>query len=87
MKIDKKIIARLSQKERVLEFLKSNKSLDSVESVFLLSVGRLPNRICELKKLGYRFKQEYVSKTNQFGQPYQVMQYELLIDGDDREAA
>jgi len=51
-----------SQKQRVLNYILINGSLDRVVSVFQLGIFELSARICELERDGWKFTKDRKSK-------------------------
>lgn len=66
----------MTQKLRVLEWLKNKKELTTREAVIEMSIMSLPRRIMELRRDGHNIQMEY--RTSQNGAKYGVYR---LIDG------
>lgn len=76
-----KLVA-MTQKERVQwHFENFGGTLDTVEAGRMYSIGRLPNRICELNDLGFVFKKSWAKYKSLLGKPYEVRRYELIQKG------
>ena len=57
----------MTQHERILRHLKSGYTLTQAEAFTEYGIGRLSSRICELRKLGYSIKGEFVTQKNRYG--------------------
>ena len=70
---------RPSQRDRALQYLETGAVLDQVIAGRKLGIGRLPNRICELVKLGHVFERGWRTYTSElYGTPYDVRTYKLV---------
>lgn len=68
----------MTQRERVLEYIRKHGSISSMEAFHELGVTRLASRISDLsRKEGYVFRRKYEKKKNRFGQPVHYMRYSL----------
>lgn len=65
----------MTQKERLLDYLKANKSIDPLESWKLLGIYRLSAVVFALKKEGHDITTERKPVFNQFGEKCQVVRY------------
>jgi len=61
---------------RLIEYFRSNKSIDRIQALEL-GIGELPSRICELRKLGFKFEKGWNSYSSKFGE-YDVRKYTIL---------
>lgn len=68
---------KLTQKERILQHLKKYGSITTWESFELYGDTRLSDKIYRLKKDGYNFDEEWIKKTNRFGDPVDFKKYIL----------
>lgn len=64
----------MTRKERLLDYLKENKTLTSLEAIRLFGETRLSARIYDLKKNGYRFNKQSIRVPTRDGWTY-VAQY------------
>ena len=67
----------MSQCEIVLKFLEENGSITTFESYEQLGITRLPSRIHDLKRMGYKFEEEWISKKNRYGKTISFKKYTL----------
>lgn len=75
----------MTHKEKVLNWLKSGRSLDPITSWRLLGVYRLGARICDLRREGWEIVTRPKQVTNRDGSTSTVADYVLI--GRVREAA
>lgn len=52
---------RRTQKERILDYLVSNKSITSIECVYRLNIVDLQHSIMELRKEGYNITDKWIT--------------------------
>lgn len=75
---------KLSQRERVLNYIKEFGSITSYQAYIDLGITQLGARIFELKALGYEFKKETETKKNRFGENTHFDRY-YLVNEMERE--
>lgn len=63
--------------ERLIEYLKKNKTITSLEAINLLGDTRLSGTIWKLKKAGYNIETETIVVKNRWGKKVPVAKYEL----------
>lgn len=68
---------KISQKDRVLKYLKDFGSITRAEGFTQLGIVELPARICELERMGYQFDRETVTAENRYGDPVSFTKYTL----------
>lgn len=68
---------KLSRQQKILKYLKTYKTLTSLEAINMFGETRLSARIFDLKKDGYRFETTKVRVPTRDGWTY-VAQYKLL---------
>ena len=68
---------KATQKQFVLEYLKKRGSITSYESFKYLFDTRLSDKIYQLKKDGYEFKEEWIEKKNKLGNKVRFKRYIL----------
>lgn len=69
---------KISQKERVVKYIKEFGSITSWEAYWDLGITQLGARIDQLKKEGYHFKTEWEHKKNRFQEPTTYKRYFLV---------
>lgn len=60
---------RLTQKDRILKYMKDFGYISSWDAYADLGITQLGARIYELKKIGYVFSKERIKTSNRYGQP------------------
>lgn len=67
----------MTQKERIIDYIKQFGSITSLDAYRDLGITQLGARIDGLKKDGYRFKTEWESGKNRFGDKTDYKRYYL----------
>ena len=67
----------MTQKERILEHLKSGRLLTRLNSWDELGIIEAPARICELKADGYSIKTKMVTVINRYGEKVRIAQWSM----------
>ena len=67
----------MTQKERVLRYIRDNGSITRAEGFTELGIVELPARICELQQMGYQFDRETMVRKNRYGEPIHYTKYSL----------
>ena len=68
---------KITQKDRILEYIRKFGSISSFEAYANLGITQLGARIDQLKKEGYEFKTEWESNINRFGEKTDYKRYYL----------
>jgi hypothetical protein len=68
---------KTTQTERLLNYLRDNKSIDPLESWKELGIYRLSAVVFELRKDGYRIATDKKKVLNKFGESCSVANYKL----------
>lgn len=68
---------KITQRDRVLDYMKKFGSITSRDAFVDLGVTQLAARICELRDQGYEFDKQYESEKNRFGEPVSFVRYKL----------
>lgn len=68
---------KITQKDRIINYIRQFGSITSWEAYQDLGVMQLGARIDQLKKEGYKFKTEWESNTNRFGEKTDYKRYYL----------
>lgn len=68
---------RITQKDRILKWLKDYGSITSWEAYQELGITQLATRIFELKQMNYKFKKETVTAKNRYGYSIHYDKYRL----------
>lgn len=70
---------KLSQKERIIDFLRHKKEwISRIESITELGIIELPARICELKQQGFQFEQRTKKGIAKYGYTFECEEYKLI---------
>lgn len=72
------ITTKMSQKERILNYIKEFGSISSWQAYSDLGITQLGARIDGLQKEGYKFKTEWEKSTNRYGQSVVYKRYFLV---------
>lgn len=70
---------KIAQKDRIINYIREFGSISSWEAYSDLGITQLGARIDQLKKEGYKFKTEWESNTNRFGEKTEYKRY-FLVD-------
>ena len=73
-------MGRITQRDRVLQYIRENGYITSLDAYFHIGCTQLATRISELKDRGYRFTKERVKTTNMFGDRTHYDKYKLIED-------
>ena len=68
-----------SQKERVMQFLEKNQTINSFECFMKLQIVDLQHAIYELRKEGYSITDKWITKTNKYGRRIKYKEYKLEV--------
>ena len=71
-------MAKITQRDRVLQYLKEHGYITSYKAYKELGCTQLATRIKELKDRGFRFKKERVKTVNMYGDPTHFDMYMLI---------
>ena len=71
---------KITQKDRILQYIREFKSISSWEAYADLVITQLGARIDQLKKEGYEFRSEWESSTNRYGDKTEYKRYYLVND-------
>jgi len=75
-------MARITQRDRVLAYIKSEGHISSWDAYRDLGVTQLATRIKELKGKGYKFRKERIRTTTRFGVKTHYDNYFLVEESD-----
>lgn len=67
----------MTQRERVIQYIKDFGSITRAEGFTQLGIVELPARICELERMGYEFDRETVFSENRYGEKVCFTKYSL----------
>lgn len=70
-------MSKMTQAQRVLDYLDENGSITQLEALKDLGVMRLASRISDLRKQGYPIKSDVVAVKNRFGESCHIKRYSL----------
>lgn len=71
-------MARTTQREMVLNYIREFGYITSWDAYADLGIMQLGSRIFELKEQGYLFKKERIKKLNRWGKPVKFDKYMLV---------
>ena len=69
---------KITQRDRVLQFIKERGSITAYEAVIELGCTQLAARICELENKGYLFETECIKTKNRYGDRTHYYKYRLV---------
>lgn len=75
-------MARITQRDRVLDYIRQFGSISSWEAYKDLGVTQLATRISELKNKGYKFRKERAKTTTRFGVKTHFDRYFLVEESN-----
>lgn len=75
----------MTQKERIMDYLKSNPSLSPYEAFLYLGITKLSTRIGELVRDGVRIERKMVTEQNRYGENVSYMRYRLYDISREQE--
>lgn len=70
-------MSKMTQAQRVLDYLDENGSITQLDALKDLGVMRLASRISDLRKQGYPIKSDVVAVKNRFGESCYIKRYSL----------
>lgn len=70
-------MSKITQGQRVLDYIEENGSITQLEALRELGVMRLASRISDLKKQGHPIKSEIVSVKNRYDEDCHIKRYSL----------
>jgi hypothetical protein len=65
------------QHNRLLEWLKSGKTITRLEALIELGIFELSARIIDLEEMGYKIPRKTITVRNRFGEKARVKEYRL----------
>ena len=68
---------KITQEQRVLDYIEENGSITQIEALRELGVMRLASRVSSLKKQGHPIKSEIVSVKNRYDETCRIKRYSL----------
>ena len=71
------MMEKMTQAQRVLDYLDENGSITQLEALKDLGVMRLASRVSDLRKQGYPIKSDVVAVKNRFGESCHIKRYSL----------
>ena len=71
-------MARITQKQRILDYVKEFGSISRRESFIDLGIVELSSRIGELEAMGYRFDRKTETSKNRYGEDVCYTRYTLI---------
>jgi len=69
----------MSQKQRILEYLKEGKTLTRLNSWDELGILEAPARISELRSSGHEIKTKMIDVVNRYGEKVRVAQWTIAL--------
>lgn len=69
--------AKITQCEKILQYIEENGSITTFEAFCDIGCTRLASRICDLRKMGYKFKTDTEKGKNRNGEPVHYTRYSI----------
>ena len=73
---------KINQRQRIINYIKKFGSITSKDAYNDLGITQLATRIKELKERGYKFKTNWESSKNRYGEKVDFKRY-YLAEGDE----
>lgn len=73
----------MSQKDRIIDYIKRFGSISPMEAFRDLGITKLATRVSEMKQEGIEFEQKYEASMNRFGEPVYYMRYSLKEEKEE----
>ena len=67
----------MTQCERILQYIDENGSITSFDAIREFGCTRLASRICDLKKMGYKFEKTIEISKNRYGDTVHYKRYSI----------
>ena len=71
---------RITQRERILQYIEEKGSITALEAVREIGCTQLSARLCELEKRGYVFNKVTEKSKNRYGDPTHYTRYSIYAD-------
>lgn len=71
-------MGKVTQRDRVLQYIRTEGSITALEAVRELGVLQLSARLVELERNGYLFKKTKEKSKNRFGEDVYYIRYSLM---------
>ena len=68
---------KITQCERILQYIEENGSISSLEAMKEFGCTRLASRICDIKKMGYTVVKEREKAKNRYGETIHYVRYRI----------
>ena len=75
-------MARMTQRDRVIQYIKDFGSITRAEAFNELGIVELAARICELERMGSKFEKKTVYRENRYGEMIHFTKYTLKKDAN-----
>lgn len=74
-------MGKVTQRDRVLQFIEEHGYITSYQAFRLIGCTQLATRIKELKDRGYKFRKERIKSKNRYGDKTHFDRYYLVEEG------
>ena len=72
---------RKCQKSAVLDYMKEGHTLTTIEASRMFGCTRLPARISDYKREGYKFAEDWITGETRYGTVTRYKAYKLIMEG------
>lgn len=69
----------MTQNQKIVKYLTIHESISTLEACIALKITKLPTRIGELEKIGYRFKRRWETSKDELGNQTRYLRYSLEV--------
>ena len=76
-------MARVTQKQRIIKYIKDFGSITSFQAYADLGITQLGARIDGLQKEGYKFKKQTEKSKNRYGEPVHFTRYSFIEQDEE----
>lgn len=74
----------MNQCEMIVQYIRENGSITTLEAFRELGITRLASRIHDLKEAGFSIERESVKVHNRYGEPCTVASYKFKGEGNEQ---
>lgn len=74
----------MNQCEMIVQYIRENGSITTLEAIRELGITRLASRIHDLREAGYCIEKENIKVHNRYGEACQVASYKFKGEGNEQ---
>lgn len=76
----------MTQYDLIIRYLKNTNSITPMDAFHHLGITKLATRISEMRKMGYKFSDEWVEGVNSFGVEVRYKRYHLIAEKQNEKS-